>query len=264
MAAVKSHWHAAPARTPRRRLGPPRQECPKAAADSQADQEHGQDQRERVHGSAKDQREQTRPHHPARSRRHSGESDRHIHDPVAGRSPRALLDREVGRHFVPGRSGRQRQGDRGHGHIQGNGEIGGRRHVVNAQLVEAGQKAAKHRTGDVAAVEEAQPRYPKRTSLHLQAQGIAGSVGAHQQCGRQQAHPGHRACAQQDAPRGHDRHNACPIPVRPTACRTTPRARRRRSPVRAEHRPGAGADGSKRGAAIADCPGHVRSMNVPQ
>ena len=110
--------------------------------------------------------------------------------------PALSVRRGVGRHLVPGRGGRQGQGDRGHGHIEGDGDVGGRGHVVDAQQVEAGQQAAEHGPGDVAAVEEAQPRHPLRAGLDPARD--RRQRRAHQQRGRQQAHPGHGP-AQQDA-----------------------------------------------------------------
>ena len=69
---------------------------------------------------------------------------------------------------------------------------------MDAQQVEAGQQAAEHGPGDVAAVEEAQPRHPLRAGLDPARD--RRQRRAHQQRGRQQAHPGHGP-AQQDARR---------------------------------------------------------------
>ena len=196
MAAVRSHWQA-PSAT-RADAARRARKCPEAAADPQADQEHGQDQGEGVHGAAEHQREQAGPDHLGAQRRHPGEGDRQIHGPGAGRAPARSVRRGLGRRLVPGRGGRQGQGDRGHGHIEGEGDVGGRGHVVDAQQVEAGQQAAEHGPGDVAAVEEAQPRHPLGAGLDPARD--RRQRRAHQQRGRQQAHPGHGP-AQQDARR---------------------------------------------------------------
>ncbi len=195
MAAVSSHWQAP--RHPRR-PGPPRQECPEAATDPQAGQEHGQDQGEGINGAAKYQREHTGPDHLGAQRGHPGEGDCQIHGPGASHAPRAFLRRRVGRHLVPGRAGRQGQSDRGHGHIEGAGDVGGRGDVVDAQEIEASQQAAEHGPGDVAAVEEAQPRNP--LGVALDPARDRRQRRAQKQRGRQQAHPGHNP-AQQDAGR---------------------------------------------------------------
>ena len=67
---------------------------------------------------------------------------------------------------------------------------------MDAQQVEAGQQAADHGPGDVAAVEEAQPRHPLGAGLDPARD--RRQRRAHQQRGRQQAHPGHGP-AHQDA-----------------------------------------------------------------
>ena len=54
IAAVRSHWQT-PERHARRRR-PAREQGSEAAADPQADQEHGQDQRKRVDGPAENER----------------------------------------------------------------------------------------------------------------------------------------------------------------------------------------------------------------
>ena len=194
MAAVRSHWQtpsATRADAARRARNAPRLlPIPRPIRNT------ARIKREGVDGAAEHQREQTGPDHLGAQRRHPGEGDRQIHGPGAGRALRAPLRRGVGRHLVPGRGGRQGQGDRGHGHIEGDGDVGGRGHVVDAQQVEAGQQAAEHGPGDVAAVEEAQPRHALGAGLDPARD--RRQRRAHQQRGRQQAHPGHGP-AQQDA-----------------------------------------------------------------
>ncbi len=60
------------------------------------------------------------------------------------------------------RKQREQQGDRAHGDIDGGGDEGRGRHVIYAQQVEAGQQAAEHGAGNVAAVEEPEPGDPAR------------------------------------------------------------------------------------------------------
>ena len=51
----------------------------------------------------------------------------------------------------------ERQAGRGDHEVDDDGDVRRVRHVVHAQQIEAGEQAAEHRAGDVAAVEEAQP-----------------------------------------------------------------------------------------------------------
>ena len=59
-------------------------------------------------------------------------------------------------------------------------------HVIEAQQVEAGQDAPRHRARNIGAVQQSQPRDPP--GRRLRPSGDGGKRGAHQQRRRQQAH----------------------------------------------------------------------------
>jgi hypothetical protein len=68
--------------------------------------------------------------------------------------------------------------------VQHDGHVGGGRHVVDAQQVEPGEPCAGDRAGEVAAVEEAEPRDPLRGRFHPAGNGR--QRGAHENRRRQQ------------------------------------------------------------------------------
>ena len=80
--------------------------------------------------------------------------------------------------------------------VQRHGREGRDQHVVHAQQVEAGRETSQHRAGDIAAVEESEPRHAFRRGLHPSGHGRQRR--AHQQRRRQQADGGGKP-AQQDA-----------------------------------------------------------------
>ena len=103
--------------------------------------------------------------------------------------------------------------DRGHGHVQRHGRIGGDRHIEDAEQVEARQQAAEHGSSDIAAVKESQPRHTLRRRLH--PAGDRGQGRAHQEGWRQQAdrrddaahvQPGHTRARPGDIDAADERH----------------------------------------------------------
>ena len=111
--------------------------------------------------------------------------DRHHH--------RIVFTSDVHRVRRPRRD-RHRRGR--HGNVDRDGHVGRNRDVVERQQVEAGEQAAQHRAGGVAAVEESEPRDAVRRLLHPARDGRQRR--AHQQRRRQQTNArGH--AAQQNA-----------------------------------------------------------------
>ena len=82
-------------------LRPPRDEGAGAAAQADADQEHRQDDRERVGGPAEQQREQARPHHLGAERAHPRQADRQVDQPGVGRRARRGRTRRGRRRRAP-------------------------------------------------------------------------------------------------------------------------------------------------------------------
>jgi hypothetical protein len=150
-----------------------------AAADPQAHQKDGQDQREAVNRGSQHQREQPRPDDLGTESRHPREGNRRINRPGTG----GALD-----HLVPGKrwlrlisSGERRQADRDyrHGDIQAESHERGDRHVEDAEQVEPGEQAAKDSARDIAPIEKSQPGDPTWTALD--PSGDRRQRGTHQQ-----------------------------------------------------------------------------------
>ena len=121
-------------------------------------------------------------------------------------------------------SARLRQRD---GEVDRHGDVRRIRHVVHAQQIEAGEQTAEHRAGDVAAVEEAEPRDAFRRRLHPARD--RRQRRAHEQRRRQQAERAEQA-AEEHAAHAVDRDRE--VQTRPRMGAPTRRAaRRRRSPA---------------------------------
>ena len=139
------------------------------------------------------------------------------------------------------------------------GEPGGRRHVVDAEQIEARQQAAEHGSGGVPAVEEAQPGDAAWSGLHPPRNGR--KRGPHQHGGRQQADRADQArAAGCPAGRGPLRRRKAALHVEP---RTGPGYRRRRSPAPAPRRRAAGATAGRSRRGSRRLPRHSPPMKVP-
>ncbi len=89
----------------------------------------------------------------------------------------------------------ERDADPRDDHVDRHGDVRRHGHVVNAQEIEAGEHAAEHRAGDVAAVEEAQPGNAFGSRLH--PTGDRRERRAHEKRRRQQAERAEEAADQQ-------------------------------------------------------------------
>ena len=100
-----------------------------AAADPEAEEEHGENQREGVDGRAEEQRERPRPDDLRRERGHAGDRDGDVDRPRTGRRLDLLAHRD--RRFVRSRARQQdRQG--ADEHVERHRNVGGRGHIVDA------------------------------------------------------------------------------------------------------------------------------------
>jgi hypothetical protein len=142
-----------------RRPRPACHEGARTAAEAEADQEHRQDDRERVDRCAEQQAEQTRPDHLGgqRAEARAGDDDEH--------RARTSALRDLTRRGR--RRARARPDPRGdaqrtsrHRRIDRRRNVGRNRHVVDAEQVETGKQASEHGSGDVAGVEQAEHRHP--------------------------------------------------------------------------------------------------------
>ena len=93
-----------------------------------------------------------------------------------------------------------REREQCHRHIDRRGDISRKSHVVDAQQVESGQDAARHRAGDIGAIEQSQPGNSPRRGFHPARDG--GKRGAHQERRRKQADRGNRAAQDQPGESG--------------------------------------------------------------
>ena len=141
---------------------PPRDEGAGAAAQADADQEHRQDDRERVGRPAEQQREQPRPHHLGAERAHPRQArwrGRSAARRGGTRRRRGRVGRRASRDRRRARlDARQHPGSAGDGQVQRHGDERRERHVVHAQQVEAREQAAEHGADRVAAVEVTRAR----------------------------------------------------------------------------------------------------------
>ena len=178
--AAEEHLH--PAEREPRTFEPARQHRADAAADPEAEEEHGENQREGVDRRAEEQRERPRPDDLRRERRHAGERDRDVDRPRARRG-RDLL--ACGRGGLVGCRASHEERQRADEDVERHGDVGRDRHVVDAQQIEAGEQAPDHGAAGVAAVEVAEPRDALRARLDPAGHRRQGR--AHQDRRRQQA-----------------------------------------------------------------------------
>ena len=124
--------------------------APAALPSAEAEQEHGEDQRERVHGPAEQQRQVPSPEHFGRERRHARQRRRDI-DRAHAASVRACVGASTAvdspgacRRASAARHGRDAE-------IQRDGDIGCDVGVVDAQQIKPGDDGAEHAAGVFAA-----------------------------------------------------------------------------------------------------------------
>ena len=173
----------------------PRRVRADAAAESDADEKNREDDRERVRGAAKQQRQQPRPDDLCTERRQPGERDRDVHKANARRRGNRLegflcvvcaVRRDL-RERERGAADRDVQGD---GHERCGVE------VVHTKQIEAGEQAAEDRAGGVASIEEPEPGDASGCSLDPARDRRERC--SHQERRRQQHERGDHA-AQQDS-----------------------------------------------------------------
>ena len=152
----------APAERKARTGDPPRQLRPDRAAHAQADEEHRQDQRERIGRRAEEQRQDARPHHLCAERGHPRQRDRDVDEPRF-RTDRCASGRAGRRHV--GGDARDGQRQERHRDVERHGHERRGRHVEDPQEVKAREQAADDRAPDVAAVEIPEPRHAGRRRL---------------------------------------------------------------------------------------------------
>ena len=149
---------------------------------------------------------------------------------------------------------RQRDDD-----IDRDGDVRRVRHVVHAQQIEAGEQAAEHRAGDVAAVEEAEPRHA--FGRRLDPARDRRQRRAHEERRRQQAERAEQTAAGRC--RSCRARRSRSTARRRTACPRTRAGRRRRSPPRASRRRAADAAAREMYFERNRLPMHMPPMNVP-
>ena len=170
----------------------------------ESDQEHRENDRERVDRRAEHERQQRvqttsapradrpdspiatytiRRRTPAPARRGSDSLTRRpaLHSRRRASASASTADRDVDRH----------------------GDVRRDRHVVNAQQVESGEQAAEHRAGDVAAVEEPEPGNAARRRLDPARDG--GQRRAHQAASAAAGRSPHTTARRRHAPRSRAR-----------------------------------------------------------
>ena len=143
----------------------PRQPRPHAASEADADEEHGQDDREGVGRSTEQQGEEARPDDFGTERAQARQRDGEIDQSRAAGKRNDACSRRGFRLLVRCRTREAKGGKRYRGVDRDGNERGGG-HVVHAQQVEPCEQAAKHGAGRVAAVEETHPGNAFRRGFH--------------------------------------------------------------------------------------------------